>query len=501
MLLARLLDGVQVRKLFSLHYGAMAPTQDVEIHNVQYDSRRVERGDLFVALPGTATDGARFIEDAIERGAVAVMMQDDAARPDAYFQHTGVMKIVVPNARQALARVAANFRGRPSEKLRLIGVTGTNGKTTTAYLIKAALEAAGERVGLIGTISYDTGTQIVPATHTTPESVDLQSLLATMVDNTCTAAVMEVSSHALAMHRVYGLRFAAAVFTNFTQDHLDYHGSMEEYLKAKKMLFDMLSGDAVAVVNADDPAHEAVCAGSKARRVTFGTGDADVVARDIQMNVQGMVCTVVRKGVSTPLRSALTGRFNVLNLLGAFAVTSELGVEPSLAAQGLATLKAVRGRFEQILAPSGWTAVIDYAHTPDALQNTLLALRELLPRTNGARVITVFGCGGNRDRDKRPKMGRIASEFSDIVVITSDNPRQEEPQAIIDQVAAGVLPGKTVYTEIDRRQAIIKGLLLAEAGDVVLIAGKGHEDYQVVGSTKSHLDDREEVEMFIRNMK
>ena len=502
MVLTKLLDGVRVAKLFSTNFGAMAQTQEIHVSAIRYDSRMVKQNDLFVAIPGTATNGTRFISDAIANGANVVVMQDDTAMPDAMFMHTRVVKLVVEDARVALAQMAANFHGQPSQKLRVIGVTGTNGKTTTTHLLKAALEAAGETVGMIGTIAYDLGSEVVPATHTTPESADLQKMLATMVERGCTYAVMEVSSHALTMRRVHGIRFAAGVFTNLTQDHLDYHGSMEAYRDAKKMLFTMLPPDAVAVMNADDPASATLAAETKARRVTYGMQEAaDVTAADVQMTVRGMTFSIVRGGQQVPVTTPLTGRFNVANLLAAYTTLCELGIAPATAAEGIGSLNAVRGRFEQIASPTGWTAIIDYAHTPDALENTLTAIRALLPPKGQQRIITVFGCGGNRDKDKRPKMGRIASSLSTITILTSDNPRQEDPQLILNAIQAGVLPGSAVYMEADRRRAIIKGLLLAEPGDVVLIAGKGHEDYQVIGTEKTHLDDREEVEMFIRNMK
>jgi UDP-N-acetylmuramoyl-L-alanyl-D-glutamate--2,6-diaminopimelate ligase len=502
MRLTRLLDGVTVTKMFMLKYGAMAQTQDIEVHALCYDSRTVGHGDLFVAIPGATSDGTRFIEEAINRGAVVVVLQDDAASPDALFLHTHVAKLVVPDARKALAQLSANYYDHPSRKIRLVGVTGTNGKTTTAFLVKAALEAHGERVGLIGTIAYYAGGEILQATHTTPESLELNTLLATMAGRGCTAVVMEVSSHALALSRVFGLRFAAGVFTNFTQDHLDFHGTMEEYFRAKKRLFDMLPPEAVAITNADDPRGREIVANSPAQCLTYGIGaSADITARDIHMDVRGMRFTIAAGGSIIPVTTSLTGRFNVANILGAYGIASALGVPPAIAADGISRLQAVRGRFEQLVSPTGWTAVIDYAHTPDALENTLTAIRDLLWPQHSAKIITVFGCGGNRDKNKRPKMGRIASSLSTITVVTSDNPRQEDPQAIIDQILAGVLPGGTVYAEPDRRQAIIKALLLAEPGDVVLIAGKGHEDYQVVGTEKLHLDDREEVEMFIRNLR
>ncbi len=500
MVLTRLLESVRVSKLFMMKYGAMAQTQDIEVHDVRYDSRLVTHGDLFVAIPGTTVNGARYIEEALQRGAVAVVTEDDNALPEAMFMHMHVAKIVVPDARIALAQIAGNYYGHPSSKMRVIGVTGTNGKTTATYLIKAALETSGERVGLIGTIAIDCGGEVLPATHTTPESLDLQALLDNMVKRGCSWAVMEVSSHALAMHRVHGIQFAAGVFTNLTQDHLDFHGSMDEYLKAKKRLFDMLPGTAVAVSNADDPSSAALFANTRARQTSYGmTAPADVAGENLKMDMHGMTFSATWKGRSESITTPLTGRFNAANILAAFTVACELGLQPETVTKGIASLTAVRGRFEQLVSPVGWTAIIDYAHTPDALEHTLTAIRELLPRPE-SKIITVFGCGGNRDKDKRPKMGRIASELSTITVLTSDNPRQEDPNIILAQIQAGVLPGKTAYVESDRRQAIIKGLLLAEPGDVVLIAGKGHEDYQVIGTAKTHLDDREEVEMFIRNL-
>jgi len=499
VVLGRLLDGVAVSKLFMMLYGAMAQTQDVEVHAVQYDSRKVNRGDLFVAIPGTALDGQRFIEEAINRGAIAVVLEHDAAVPDALFLHTGVVKIVVPDARVALAVLAANAYGHPSHRLRLIGVTGTNGKTTTTHLIKAVLEAHGDHVGLIGTIQYDLGGQLVPATHTTPESLELNALLSDMVRRGCTAAVMEVSSHALAQHRVHGLRFVAGVFTNLTQDHLDYHGSMDAYFAAKKKLFDALPADAVAVTNADDPRGDAIVQDTRARVVRYGLdAPADSTAGNMTMSVGGMEFTVTMAGSSSSVRTALTGRFNVANILAAMSTATAIGVPLSVATKGIAAVGSVRGRFEQIPAPRGWTAIIDYAHTPDALENTLRAIRQLLGTHRRGRIITVFGCGGDRDRSKRPQMGRIASEMSDVTIVTSDNPRTEDPLAILREICAGISPTARVHTEADRRSAIARALSMASSGDVVLIAGKGHEDYQVVGTTKTHLDDREEVLAFIR---
>jgi UDP-N-acetylmuramoyl-L-alanyl-D-glutamate--2,6-diaminopimelate ligase len=499
VLLGKLLDGVAVSKLFMMLYGAMAQTQDLSVHAIAYDSRRVERGDLFVAIPGTSTNGQRFISEAIQRGAIAVVVDDDAATPDALFLHTRVAKVVVADARIALAQIAANFYDHPARQLQLIGVTGTNGKTTTTHLIKAALEAQGRCVGLIGTIQWDMGGEVMPATHTTPESLELNHLLHTMVQRGCDAAVMEVSSHALVQHRVHGLQFSAAVFTNLTQDHLDYHGSMDDYCKAKKMLFDGLHSDATAVVNANDPYGETMVSATKARVLRYGVDvTADINAMNIEMGFGGMKFGIAAGGLVTPVASTLTGRFNVANILAAYGAATAAGVPAAVAAKGIGSVRAVRGRFEQVLSPDGWMAIIDYAHTPDALENALRAIRDVVPSGTSGRVITLFGCGGNRDRTKRPIMGRIATQMSDVIIVTSDNPRTEDPAEIIREVCEGIVPGSQVHVEPDRRAAIALALSMARPGDVVLIAGKGHEDYQVVGTEKHHLDDREEVEAFLR---
>jgi UDP-N-acetylmuramoyl-L-alanyl-D-glutamate--2,6-diaminopimelate ligase len=499
VVLGRLLDNVSVHKLFMLQYGAMAQTQDIEVRTVQCDSRKVGHGDLFVAIQGTVLNGQRFVNDAIARGAVAVVLEDDMAVPDALFLHAKVVKIVVSDARIALAQIAANFYGHPSRRLRLVGVTGTNGKTTTTHLIKAALEANGERVGLIGTIQHDLGGERVVATHTTPESLALNKLLAEMLARGCAAAVMEVSSHALVQHRVHGLDFAVGVFTNLTQDHLDYHGTMSAYFEAKRILFENLRPDAVAVTNADDLRGADIVQGIRARILRYGVDvPADIRATGLSMTIEGMDFSVSMSGATMHMHTTLTGRFNVANILAALGASAALQVPAHLAVRGIESVNAVPGRFQQIHSPAGWTAIVDYAHTPDALQNTLRAIRQTLGNTQRGRIITVFGCGGDRDRAKRPLMGRIASEMSDIAIITSDNPRSEDPMSIIREISAGVHAAHAVEIEADRRLAIARALGIAESGDIVLIAGKGHEDYQVVGTTKTHFDDREEVESFIR---
>ena len=493
MVLAELLDGIHVVKLVSSFFGKMALTQDISINAIQYDSRKVGIGDLFVAIAGTAADGHRFIEEAISRGAVAVVVQHDEALSDTYFMHTNVFKIVVPDSRVALARLADNYYRHPSRALRLVGVTGTNGKTTTTHLLRAILTAAGQKTGLVGTIGYMVGDRTLPATHTTPESLELHALLAEMVQAKCAAAVMEVSSHSLSLGRVHALRFAAGVFTNLTQDHLDFHGTMDAYFLAKKRLFDALPEGSCAVTNADDPHSLRIVANTKARVLTYGVKSrADIMAADVRMDVRGISLRITASGGSWQTASRLTGRFNVENILAAYATGLGLGITPEAIAEGIRSLGPVRGRFEQLASPSGWTAVIDYAHTPDALEKCLHAVRELMPKGSAGRVITVFGCGGDRDRAKRPIMGRIASELSDFVIVTSDNPRTEDPERIIDEILGGVTAGN-VERVTDRRGAIAAALSRAAGSDIVLIAGKGHEDYQVIGGQKHHFDDREEV--------
>jgi UDP-N-acetylmuramoyl-L-alanyl-D-glutamate--2,6-diaminopimelate ligase len=498
MFLSEMLNGVRVSKMFSMVYGRTLVIQDLQITGVEYDSRKVRMGNIFVAIRGGLTDGHLFIDNAVQNGAAAVVLEDDAVRSDYYFLHAGVVKIVVPDARRALALLAANFYGRPSAKLRLVGVTGTNGKTTTTHLIASILEACGEKVGLIGTIDYVIGEKRFPATHTTPESLEMNQLLARMVEEGCTAAVMEVSSHALVQNRVAGLDFQVGVFTNLTQDHLDFHGTMDAYFQAKKLLFEGLSSSAHAVINRDDPYGDAIVAGCAAPVISYAWGArADVMARDVSISINGSRLLVATDRETVEIRSPLIGRFNVANILAACAAGMAMGCPPDQIARGIARVHSVRGRFEQIPSPQGWTAIVDYAHTPDALENCLRTVADIQSPAPSGKIITVFGCGGNRDTGKRPIMGTIASSMSDVVIVTSDNPRNEDPGTIINQIMAGVVPGAEVHAVVDRREGIRLGLSMARGGDVVLIAGKGHETYQVIGSTKSHFDDREEVERFI----
>ena len=497
MKLSHLLAGVTASKMFQTMFGQMVVTHDIEIRSVHYDSRKIQPSDLFVALRGTASDGHQFLETAIERGAKVLVVERDEAIPDALCMHQGVSKVVVPDTRKALAVMAANLYGHPTRGMKLVGVTGTNGKTTTSHLLQAVLEAAGEKTGLIGTIEYRIGDRILPASHTTPESLELETLFAQMRDEGCQAVSMEVSSHALDQSRVHGLDFAAAVFTNLTQDHLDYHKTMERYFEAKKILFQGLSSESWAVTNADDPWGMRMVEGIHAPFVTYSQrSEADFRAADVDLSVAGTTFVVEERDGKVRVATPLIGRFNVANVLAAYAAGRALGVPSKVVVEGIAHLPQVRGRFERVDSPRGWTAIVDYAHTPDALENCLRTVRELKP-ANG-RVITVFGAGGDRDRMKRPLMGAIVASYSDIIVVTSDNPRTEDPERIIDDILEGIGGHPKLTREPDRRKAIEQALGLAVRNDVVVIAGKGHEEYQIMGTVRSHFSDREVVEEYIR---
>lgn len=499
MKLSQLLENVTVSKLFQTMYGQMVVTQDVEVNNVQYDSRKIQRDDCFVALKGTASDGHAFLQNAISQGARALVVQDDNAIPDSLCMHSGVIKVVVPDTRKALARISANFFHHPSKHMKFVGITGTNGKTTTSHLIKSILEAAGEKVGLVGTIEYKMGDRILPATHTTPESLELNELFDAMLKNGCTSVSMEVSSHALDQSRVYGLDFTVAVFTNLTQDHLDYHGSMDRYFHAKNILFNELQPSGWAVINHDDRRGLDILDSVKAHTISYGMNtSADIRVTGLKLSIDGSSLQVSDGRSGWTMTTPLIGRFNAYNVLAAYATGRALGIPHEQILAGISNLKNVRGRFERIASPFGWTAIIDYAHTPDALENCLRAIHDILPSQNRGRIITVFGAGGDRDKTKRPQMGQIAGDYSDIVIVTSDNPRTEDPEKIIDDVMRGIIRRASVLREVDRRLAITQAVSCAQRGDVILIAGKGHEDYQVIGKEKIHFSDREIVESLLK---
>ncbi|MFZ5631877.1 MAG: UDP-N-acetylmuramoyl-L-alanyl-D-glutamate--2,6-diaminopimelate ligase [Bacillota bacterium] len=471
----------------------------VDIKGIAYDSRAVEPGFLFVAIEGFKTDGHNYAARAVEAGAPAVVVQKEVDLP------AGVTRVLVENTRVALARASAAFYGHPSQKMRVVGVTGTNGKTTTTYLISSIYRAAGEKVGLIGTIANYIGDRKLDVSHTTPESADLQKLLREMADEGVTVAVIEVSSHALSLERVTGCQFDVGVFTNLTQDHLDFHRDMEDYLGAKARLFRGIDPGAekwprYVVVNRDDPYADRIIQGSRVPVVTYGLSPgADVRALDIKITGQGNSFTVAGRHGSVKLSMKLTGLFNVYNSLAAFAVGVTAGFNPDLVAKALETAGGVSGRFELVDCGQDFTVVVDYAHTPDGLENILKAARSV---TSG-RLINVFGCGGDRDRTKRPIMGEIAGRYSDLPIITSDNPRTEDPLRIIEDVEEGIKrvlkPGQYRVMP-DRREAIRAAITEAKSGDMVLIAGKGHEDYQIIGRQKFHFDDREEARKVLQSL-
>jgi UDP-N-acetylmuramoyl-L-alanyl-D-glutamate--2,6-diaminopimelate ligase len=462
-----------------------APGLDAPCTGVVYDSRAVTRGSVFVALQGLRADGAAFAPQAIAAGATAIVAgMDVPAVP-------GAAWVPVSDPRLALALLAAEFNGHPSRAMRVVGVTGTNGKTTTAYLVRAILEAAGIKSGLMGTVAYCIGDRTIEASRTTPEAPDVQGFLREMVDEACGACVMEVSSHALALRRVDGLHFAAGVFTNLTRDHLDFHGNMESYFAAKRRLFEMLPPGAPAVVNLDDPRGAALVEAS-GTPVTYAIGKAaDVTPGPLSFSLRGLAFDVRTPQGSVHVQSPLVGRPNVYNILAAAGVTAAIGIPLDAIEKGMARLAGVPGRFEVVSQPKDdITVVVDYAHTDDALRNLLETARPMATR----RLITVFGAGGERDRTKRPLMGMVAARLSDVVMITSDNPRGEDPLQIIEEVKRGAEPetrqsGARVVTVVDRGEAIRQAVAEAAPGDVVLIAGKGHEKYQAIGGAVHPFDD------------
>lgn len=476
MLLSDLLKNVDVKTAF---------TTDKEIKNITFDSRKVGKDSLFVATIGTSVDGHEYIGKAVENGAVAVICEK---LPDIMSEN--VVYITVKNSAEALGRIAGNFYRRPSEHLTLVGVTGTNGKTTVATLLYNLFRKLGYKAGLLSTVVNYVDGRAVESTHTTPDAIELNSLLAQMVDAGCEYAFMEVSSHAVDQRRIAGLRFAGGIFTNLTRDHLDYHKTVDNYLKAKKRFFDDMPENAFALVNADDKTGMVMLQNCKAGKKTYSVrGLADFAARILEESFDGMLMNICGREVFLPF----VGRFNAYNLCAVYGAAVLLGAEGNEVLRLLSMLHAVSGRFEAIKSPSGYTAIVDYAHTPDALENVIGTINEI--RSGASRLITVVGCGGNRDKGKRPIMAREAVKGSDMVILTSDNPRHEDPQTILHDMTAGLdaTQLKRTLVIIDRRQAIRTACCMAQKNDVVLIAGKGHEDYQIIGDVKHHFDDREEV--------
>lgn len=459
---------------------------DVEIKDVNIDSRKIKDGHLFIAMKGTQVDGHKFINKAIELGAVAILLED---MPEVLNEK--VTYVQVASTEEEAGKVATMFYGEPSRKLRLVGVTGTNGKTTVATLLYRMFREFGYKVGLLSTVCNYINDEEVPASHTTPDPIELNCLLAKMVKAGCEYAFMECSSHAIQQHRIGGLEFVGGIFTNLTRDHLDYHKTFENYRNAKKMFFDGLSKNAFAITNADDKNGMVMVQNCKATIKTYSIKRiADFRAKILECHFEGMYLEINGKEVGVQF----IGKFNVSNLLAVYGTAIMLGKKPEEILIALSTLKSVNGRLEPIQSPEGFTAVVDYAHTPDALENVLCAIHDVLDN-KGGRVITVCGAGGHRDKGKRPLMAQEAVKQSDTVILTSDNPRDEEPQAIIDDMLAGLdtTQRKKVLTITDRKEAIRTAAMMAQKGDVILVAGKGHENYQEINGVKHHFDDHEVI--------
>lgn len=480
MKLQELLAGVAVQ--------SRTAAPELEIGEVRYDSRAVEKGDLFVAIRGYATDGHRYIEKALAQGAAAVVCEEAPA---------GAPAVVVENSRRALAEIAANRFGHPADSMVMLGVTGTNGKTTTTYLVKHILEQAGHTVGLIGTNQNLIGSEVIETERTTPESYELQALFARMRDAGCTHVIMEVSSHSLVLDRVHGIRFAVGAFTNLTQDHLDFHKTMEEYRRAKARLFAVSDR---GVINLDDPAAGDMLADALCPCLTFSCEKdaADLTARNIGLHADGVSFLANTRGELARVRLAIPGHFSVENALAALGIALQLDMPLADAAKALATATGVKGRVEVVPTDTDYTVLIDYAHSPDGVENVLRAVRGFAK----GRVVALFGCGGDRDRTKRPKMGAIAAALADFCIVTSDNPRTEEPQAIIDDILEGMKDTKTpTQVIVDRPEAIRWALAHARKEDIIVLMGKGHETYQEVNHVKHHMDEREIVADYFADRK
>jgi UDP-N-acetylmuramoyl-L-alanyl-D-glutamate--2,6-diaminopimelate ligase len=521
MELRKLLEGVEIRKITGETLR--------EIEGIAYHSKQIRKGFLFAAVRGMEVDGHRFVEEAIERGAEAVVLEEEIKIPTAGAGLARLKKgaansapvpvtmIFVPNSRQALAKISSNSYGDPSSRVRLLGITGTNGKTTTTYLLESIFKKAGWAVGVIGTINYRFGGKTTPAPNTTPESLDLQRILWEMSREGASHVIMEVSSHGLDLDRVFGCQFDGVVFTNLTSEHLDYHKTLEQYFESKKRLFSdhlvkSLKEKRFAVTNNDDPRGEKIVEGMDLPILRYGlSSSSDITADQVVSSFEGLSCRIKTPKGDMSVRSKLIGNFNLYNILAAVAVGIAMGLPLETLKEGVEGLEGVSGRFEKVENQRGIHVIVDYAHTHDALERVLLGLRNILEsgsRDNG-KMITVFGCGGDRDRIKRPLMGEAAGRHSDLAILTSDNPRTEDPSAILDEVEIGfqslhlkrlgpdemkLWRSRKGYLKVpDRREAIRMAIRLAQPFDTVLIAGKGHEDYQIIGKKKFPFDDRIEA--------
>lgn len=454
------------------------------ITEIAYDSRKVKEGSIFVAITGFAKDGHEFISEAVKKGAVLVICEKEPPIQD-------VAYIRVEDSRKALAEIAASFYNFPSEKLKIIGVTGTNGKTTTTYLVRAMLEHAGYRTGVIGTIGNRIGSEILPTERTTPEALELNQLFSQMVEKDITHVTMEVSSHSLKLKRVDGITFETGIFTNLTRDHLDFHKTFEDYYNSKKILFQQSKS---AVINIDDEYGRTLVKEVNIPSLTYGIHhDADLKAENVKVSAEGVSFDLKYKGRSMPVYYRVPGKFSVYNALASLGAGVLQGLELPQLIEALKKVEGVSGRFEPVEGRQDFTVIVDYAHTPDSLENVLNTIRQFCT----GRIITVFGCGGDRDRTKRPIMGRVAAELSDYSIVTSDNPRSEDPEKIIEDILPGL--GNAKYEKItDRREAIKRAIDIAKKDDVVLIAGKGHETYQILKDRIIHFDDKEIAAEFLK---
>ncbi|NJD55015.1 MAG: UDP-N-acetylmuramoyl-L-alanyl-D-glutamate--2,6-diaminopimelate ligase [Nitrospirae bacterium] len=474
---------------------SMTGSDELQVSGISYDSRNVQPGHVFFALRGGSADGHRFISSAVNNGAVAVVHEEEPGDLDVLARTASFIR--VPDCRKALSLASRTWYNDPSRSLTVIGVTGTNGKTTTTYILKSILEAWGKKVGLIGTIQYLIGDAAYRATHTTPESLEFQKLLHDMRDAGCSHVVTEVSSHALSQKRVDGTLFRTGIFTNLTRDHLDFHGTMDEYFLSKKTFFtEVLDRNAVSVINHDDPWGRKLAEDIPAQVSTYGLeSGADLMAGEINTSFEGLKFRISVRGRTYDAVSPLVGLPNVYNILAAAGAAAAVGVPWDVIMAGVRTAPPITGRFEKVNAGQKFLVIVDYAHTEDALERLIYTARGL---TKG-KIITVFGCGGDRDRGKRPRMGAIATRLSDFVIITSDNPRSEDPEQIIREVEAGAAR-RNYLAEPDRKEAIRRAVLMAEENDIVLIAGKGHEEYQEIGGERFPFNDREVVEDSIRHL-
>jgi UDP-N-acetylmuramoyl-L-alanyl-D-glutamate--2,6-diaminopimelate ligase len=468
--------------------------QRQDVTGIFYDSRRASKGSVFVAIKGFNIDGHKFILDALNNGAIAVILEDNNSVPDEIFTHNRKAKILVRDSRIALAQASNYFYNDPSAKLNLIGITGTNGKTTTTYFIKSIVEQAGNKAGIVGTIANYIGNKEIKTKLTTPESNDLNELFYEMLNEGCSYAIMEVSSHSLILKRVYGLNFSTAVFTNITSDHLDFHGSFEEYFKAKKILFDSLPDSSKIIYNIDDHNSTEIIKDSKAKAYSYGqANEADFSIKNISYDLNGTSFIIRYNNRDYSILTTLVGPFNAYNAAGAFASAVLNGIDSEVAVHGIKNTKQVPGRFE-VIGRSSKKVILDYSHTADSLEKALSALHNIVKGNNP--VYTVFGCGGNRDKSKRPVMGRIASDMSKKIFITSDNPRNENPLEIINDIKVGI--NKNNYEIIENREeAIKKAISETEENAVILIAGKGHENYQEIKGVRNHFSDREIAEKYL----